>query len=69
MREITEEQIISIIEKHRDFFLADIEGNLCLEHYNMIHKQNLTENDVVLKISKCFFCGEEKLCVKNNHTD
>lgn len=68
MREITEEQIISIIEKHRDFFLADVEDNLCLMHYNLIHKQNLTEIDVILEKSKCFFCGEEKLCVKTNQT-
>ena len=66
MRELTDKQIIEIINKHRDFFLADIEENLCLEHYNCIHRQKLTEKDVEFKQSICFFCKEEKPCVKTN---
>lgn len=55
MRELTDKQIIEIINKHRDFFLADIEENLCLEHYNFIHRQKLTEKDVEFRQSVCFF--------------
>lgn len=66
MREMTDEQIIEIINKHHDFFLADIEGNLCLEHYNFVYKQNLSEKDVEFRQSVCFLCNQEKPCVTVN---
>ncbi len=69
MRDITEEKIIELIKKYRDFIFSDIEGNLCLEHYNFAHRTNLTENDVVLEKSLCYFCKEEKTCVKGKRTD
>lgn len=69
MRELTDEKIIEIINKHRDFFLADVEENLCLEHYNFVFRQKITEKDVKFKKSTCYFCGEEKLCVKIDDID
>ncbi len=69
MRKLTDEQIIAIVKRHRDYFLADIEENLCLEHYNLVHKQKLTEKDVEFKKSTCYFCGKEKLCVKIDDID
>ena len=69
MREITEERIIELIKKHGKFNFSDLEENLCLEHYNFAHRTNLTENDVVLEKSLCYFCKEEKPCVKGKRTD
>ncbi len=64
MRELTDEKIIEIINKHRDFFLADVEENLCLEHYNFTHRRKLTEKDAEFRKAVCFFCNQEKPCVK-----
>lgn len=55
MRELTDKQIIEIINKHRDFFLADIEENLCLEHYNFIHRQKLTEKRCAIQTISMLF--------------
>lgn len=60
MREITEERILYLLKKHRELFIADIDKNLCLEHYNILHKSNLTENNIVLKPTKCWFCKQIK---------
>lgn len=65
MRRITDKQIIAFAKKHRKELFADIENNLCLEHYNTIHKTNLTENDAEFKQSVCYFCKKEKSCIKN----
>ena len=60
MREITEEKIIELIKKYRDFIFSDIEGNLCLEHYNSLHKTNLTEKDIELNQTECWLCKQIK---------
>lgn len=65
MREFTDEYIISLINKYRDFFIADLEESLCLECYNMVKRLNLTENDVELKESVCKLCNKKKLCIKH----
>lgn len=65
MRRITDKQIIAFAKKHRKELFIDIEENLCLEHYNKIFKVELTENDVEFQQSMCYFCKEEKPCVKN----
>lgn len=64
MRELTDEQIIELIKRNRALLLADIENNLCLEHYNLVHRLNLREKDVELQKSVCYFCNEED-CVKD----
>ena len=65
MRELTDEQIIELIRKHRAFFIAEIDSRLCLDHYNFVHELNLTEKDVKLQKAVCYFCNEEKDCVKD----
>ena len=60
MREITEERIIELIKKHSAFIFSDLEENLCLEHYNSLHKTNYTENDIVLNQTECWFCKQIK---------
>ncbi|MBR5246292.1 MAG: hypothetical protein IKV25_02845 [Clostridia bacterium] len=67
MRELTEERIIEIMKKHREFIFGDIEKNLCLEHYNLLNRQNLTKNDVDFRKAYCPFCSKEKLCVITKH--
>ncbi len=64
MRELTDEQIIELIRKHRAFLIADIDSSLCLDDYNFLHELTLTEKDVKLQKSVCYFCNEEKDCVK-----
>lgn len=64
MRELTDEQIIELIRKHRAFLIADIDSRLCLDHYNFVHELNLTAKDVKLEKSVCYFCNKEKDCVK-----
>ena len=56
MREITEERILYLLKKYREFFIADIDKNLCLEHYNFLHKSNFIENDIKSNQTKCWFC-------------
>lgn len=64
MRELTDEQIIELIRKHRAFFIAEIDSRLCLDHYNFVHELNLTEQDVKSQKDVCYFCNKEKDCVK-----
>lgn len=65
MREFTDEYIISLINKYRDYFIKDLEESICLECYNMVKRLNLTENDVELKESVCKLCNKKKLCIKH----
>lgn len=65
MKEFTDEYIISLINKYRDYFIKDLEESICLECYNMVKRLNLTENDVELKESVCKLCNEKKLCIKH----
>ena len=67
MRENTDEYIMYLIDKYRDFFIADLESSICLECYNMVKKTNLTENDVEFKDSVCKMCGKQKPCVVQNN--
>lgn len=60
MREITDERIIYLLKKYKEYFIADLEHNLCLEHYNILHKSNLNGNDVELKPTKCWVCKQQK---------
>ena len=60
MREITEERIIELMKKYGKFLFPDLEENLCLEHYNSLHKTNYTENDIVLNQTKCWLCAQIK---------
>ena len=60
MRDITEERIIELMKKYGKFLFPDLEENLCLEHYNSLHKTNYTENDIVLNQTECWFCKQLK---------
>lgn len=60
MREFTDERIIYLLKKYKKFFIADLEQNLCLEHYNILHKSKFTENDIVLNPTKCWVCKQIK---------
>ena len=60
MREITEERIVYLLRKYKESLIADIDKNLCLEHYNILHKSNLTVNNIVLNPTKCWFCKQIK---------
>ena len=64
MREFTDEYIMSLISKHRDFFISDLEESLCLDCYNLVMKTDFIENNVEFKDSVCKLCGEKKPCVK-----
>lgn len=46
-------------ENHKKLF-PELEKNLCLEHYNIIHKSNLNENDIELNPTKCWVCNQNK---------
>ena len=63
MRKITEEYIISLINKNRDALITDLEECMCLDCYNMVKNLNLTENDVKLGHNKCNLCSKQKLCI------
>ncbi len=65
MKEFTDEYIISLINKYRDYFIEDLEESMCLECYNMVKRLNLTENDVELEDSVCKLCNKKKLCIKH----
>lgn len=60
MREITEERIIELIKKYKEIIFADCEKNLCIEHYNDLHKTNFTEKDIELNQAECWLCKEIK---------
>ena len=66
MKEITDEYILSLIDKYRDYFKADLEKCLCLDCYNLVKRLNLSENDVELKDSACKMCSKHKPCVIQN---
>ncbi|MBQ5677749.1 MAG: hypothetical protein IIV47_02670 [Clostridia bacterium] len=64
MRKITdeyfEEYLIPLMRKYREVIFEDLEKNLCLEHYNVIHKTNFTEKDIELNPTKCWVCKHIK---------
>ncbi len=64
MERFTDEYIISLINKYREFLITDLERNICLDCYNMVKKRNLTENNVELKYSVCKLCNKHKPCIK-----
>ncbi len=55
-----EAYLVPYMRKNRKTLFADIEKNLCLEHYNIIHKTNFTENDIELNPTKCWVCKANK---------
>lgn len=54
------ECIVPYMRKNYKNLFPDIEKNLCLEHYNTIHKMNFTENDIELNSTKCWVCKTKK---------
>lgn len=52
--------IVPYIRKHHREIFPNLDKNLCLEHYNIIHKTNLTENDIELNPTKCWVCKRTK---------
>ena len=60
MQDITEERIIALIKKYKKIIFADYEKNLCIEHYNDLHKTNFTEKDIELNQTDCWLCKELK---------
>ena len=65
MREITDEYIMYLIDKYRDYLIADLEKCMCLDCYNLAERLNLTENDVEFQDSICNLCGKKKPCIKH----
>lgn len=55
-----EAYIVPYMIKNRETLFADLEKNLCLEHYNVIHKTNFTEKDIELNPAKCWVCKANK---------
>lgn len=55
-----EAYIVPYMIKNRETLFADLEKNLCLEHYNIIHKMNFSENDIELNSTKCWICKANK---------
>ena len=51
-----DEFIVSYIRKNGEKLFPELEKNLCLEHYNTIHKTNLNENDTELNPIECWVC-------------
>lgn len=60
MPDFTEERIIELMKKYGKFLFPDLEENLCLEHYNYLHKTNFTEKDIHLNQTKCWLCAQIK---------
>ncbi len=52
--------IVPYIKKHHQEIFPDFEKNLCLEHYNIIHKTNFNENDIELNPAECWMCKQIK---------
>ncbi len=55
-----EAYIVPYMIKNRETLFPDIEQNLCLEHYNNIHKTNLMENNIELNPTQCWVCKHTK---------
>lgn len=55
-----EAYIVPYMIKNRETLFADLENNLCLEHYNVIHKTNFIENDIELNPAECWVCKHIK---------
>ena len=55
-----EAYIVPYMIKNRETLFADLEKNLCLEHYNIIRKTNFTEKDIELNPTKCWVCKANK---------
>ena len=60
MRDITEEKIEYLLKKYGKMLFPELEKNLCIEHYNDLHKTNFTEKDIELNQSECWLCKEIK---------
>ena len=56
MIEFTDEMFFYLVNKHRNYLIADIEKLLCLEHYNHLNKTSCTEKDIKLKPTECWVC-------------
>lgn len=52
--------IVPYLRKNHEKLFPELEKNLCLEHYNTIHKTNLTKNDIKLNPTNCWFCKISK---------
>ena len=53
---LLEAYIAAYIKKNAKKHFPDIDKNLCLEHYNILHKSNFTESDLELNQSECWVC-------------
>ena len=65
MPEFTDEYIMYLIDKYRDYFIVDIENSMCLDCYNLTKDLKLSENDVEVIASVCKLCKKQKLCIKH----
>lgn len=50
--------VVPNIKKHSKVIFADLEKNICLEHYNELHKTSFTENDIELNQTECWVCKQ-----------
>ena len=50
--------IAPYIKKHGKRLFPEIEENLCLKHYNSLHKSNFQENDLKLNSPACWVCKQ-----------
>ncbi len=48
------------MRKNCGTLFPELEKSLCLEHYNIIHKTNLNENDIELNSTECWVCKQIK---------
>lgn len=48
--------LVPYMRKNYKRLSPELDKNLCLEHYNSIHNTNLTENDIELNPTECWFC-------------
>lgn len=64
MKDFTEEYILLLLDKHRDFFIENLEKSICLECCNTARKLELTTNGVEFREDTCKMCGKIKSCIK-----
>lgn len=55
--------IVPYMRKNYKTLFPELDKNLCLEHYNTIHKTNLIENDIELNLTDCWVCK----AIKDRH--
>ena len=48
------------MRKHYKRMFPELEKNICLEHYNAIHKTNFNENEIELNPTECWVCKARK---------